>query len=221
IDSPITVWDEMFLPSEVARRLLEFRYTDSDGISHQLVSNVETVYESQGRPEVLEAPRRQWPRELAFSLVLSAFLGCVYFLQKKSPAAGQVTLGILHSLLGLVFGVAGFMLFFMSFFTSHDYTYHNINLLFCNPLLLAAVPLGIRYASSANYNRRLRAEFALRLLWLLAALGVLASMLIKLSPRFWQQNLTDQVLVLPIAVTLSLEPAGLKRMLRRVFWRWL
>jgi hypothetical protein len=29
------------------------------------------------------------------------------------------------------------------------------------------------------------------------------------------------MLMLPIALVLSLEPVGLKRMLRRIFWRWL
>ena len=113
------------------------------------------------------------------------------------------------------------MLFFMSFFTSHDYTYHNANLFFANPLLLIAVPLGIRYAASKNYDSRLRTEFTLRLLWLLAAVGIFVSMLIKLLPWFWQQNLTDQMLILPIALALSLEPVGLKRMIERVFWRWI
>jgi len=132
-----------------------------------------------------------------------------------------VALGIFHSLLGIVFGGAGLVLFFLSLFTDHDYTYHNANLLFCNPLMLAAIPLGIIYAKSVNYYRRLPAEFLLRLLWLLSVLGIFASMLIKLLPQFWQQNLVDQMLMLPIALVLSLEPVGLKRMLRRIFWRWL
>ena len=221
IDVPITVWEEMFLPSEVGTNLLDFQYTDPHGRTRPLVSEAETVFLSQGRPAVLEVPRKQWPVELAFSLALSVILGLLFRLQSVSPARGQVALGICHSLFGLVFGMAGLLLFFMSFFTSHDYTYHNANLLFCNPLLLAAFPLGIRYAVSSTYDRRLRAEFTLRLLWLLVALGIFASMLIKLHPRFWQQNLTDQMLMLPIALALSLEPAGLKRMLQRIFWRWI
>ena len=221
IDTPITVWEEMFLPSEVGSRITGFEYTDPGGTSHQLVSGVETINTAQGRPAVLDFPRKQWPRELIFSLALSLFLGLLFFTQKKSPAFAQVTLGILHSLFGLVFGAAGLLLFFMSFFTSHDYTWHNANLLFCNPLFLIAVPLGIRYASSTNYDKRLKAEFTLRLLWLLTVLGIFASMLIKLSPRFWQKNLTDQMLMLPIALTLAFEPAGLRRMIQRIFWRWL
>jgi hypothetical protein len=220
IDTSITIWQEMFAPSEIAIRIREFAYTDSYGVSRPLVSNVEEVWRSHGRPPVLDVPRRQWPAELAFGLFLAAVLSVLFFIQHKYPAPGQVILGIFHSLSGIVFGGAGTLLFFMSFFTDHDYTYHNANLFFCNPLFLAAVPLGIIYAKSANYFRRLPAEFLLRLLWLLCALGVFASMLIKLLPQFWQQNLVDQTLMLPIALVISLEPAGLKRMLRRIFWRW-
>ena len=221
IDIPITVWEEMFLPSEVGSRIIDFEYADHYGDSHKLVTAEETVYKAVGRPAVLDAPRRQWPRELAFSLALVCVLGYLFWLQSQYPARGQVLLGICQSLFGLVFGGAGLLLFFMSFFTSHDYTYHNINILFGNPLLLIAFPLGIRYAASPTYDRRLSTEFTLRLLWLLTALGIFLSMLIKLSPRFWQQNLTDQMLMLPVALFLAFEPAGLRRMIRRIFWRWL
>jgi hypothetical protein len=211
----------MFLPAEIGSRISEFEYTDESGVSRPLVLEKEVINRSQGRPPVLEFPRRQWPKEFALSLLLALVLGVLYYLQSRSPAVGQVALGITHSLLGLFFGVAGLLLFFMSTFTSHDYTYHNANLLFANPLLLIAVPLGIRYAVSSNYDSRLRAEFVLRLLWLLVVLGIFVSMLIKLSPPFWQDNLTDQMLMLPIALVLSLEPAGLRRMVERIFWRWL
>jgi len=222
IDIPVTVWEEMFLPSEAGNRINEFTYTDSSGNTRRLVSDVEYFYKAQGRRPVLDVPRARWPRELVFGLALSLFLGLLFFTQTRSPPVGQVALGICHTLLGLSFGVAGLLLFFMSAFTAHDYTYHNINLLFCNPLLLVAVPLGIRYASADNYNKRLFAETSLRLLWLLSALGVFFSMLVELNPRSWQDNLADQLLMLPVALTLSLEPAGLRRLVKRIFWRrWL
>jgi len=221
IDTPITVWQEMFVPSEIAKRICEFNYIDSYGLLHPLVSEVEEVWRAYDRPPVLDTPRRQWPQAFAFGLFMALVLGALFFLQQRRPALGQVTLGVIHSLFGIVFGGAGLVLFFLSLFTDHDYTYHNANLLFCNPLMLAAIPLGILYAKSPNYYRRLPAEFLLRLLWLLCALGIFASMLIKLLPQFWQQNLVDQLLMLPIALVISLEPVGLKRMLRRIFWRWL
>ena len=222
IDEPITVWDEMFLPSEAARNIADFEFVDPDGAVRRLVSHREEVFISHGRPPVLEAPLRQWPRQLVFSLALSLFLGLLFWVQlKKSAAFGQVALGVCHSLFGLLFGGAGLMLFFLANFTEHDYTFNNANLLFANPLLLALVPLGIRYAVSDNYHKRLRPELVIRLLWLFVVFGIFASMLIKLSPGFWQDNLTDQMLKLPIALTLALEPVGLRRMLRRIFWRWL
>ena len=221
IDTPVTVWEEMFLPSEIAKRIQGFEYADSWGAQRTLVRDVDVVFVSESRPIVLDAPFNQWPRELIFSLCLSLALGLLFIIQAKSPAFGQVVLGICHSLFGLVFGIAGLVLFFLSIFTSHDYTYHNINLLFCNPLFLAAIPLGIKYASSPNYNKRLRPELLLRLLWLLTVIGVIISMLLKLTPWFWQDNLTDQMLMLPIALLLALEPKGLRRMLRRLLWRWI
>ena len=222
IDAPTTAWDDMFLPSEAARNIADFEFVDPDGVIRQLVSDREEVFLAHGRPEVLEAPLMQWPRQLVFSLFVSLILGGLFFVQlRKSPAFGQVVLGICHSLFGLLFGGAGLMLFFLANFTEHDYTFNNANLLFSGPVLLALIPLGIRYAVADNYHKRLWPEFWIRVLWLLVVLGIFASMLIKLTPWFWQDNLTDQMLMLPIALVLSLEPLGLRRMLRRIFWRWL
>ena len=219
IDTPITVWDEMFLPSEIAARINEFAYNDSDGVTRQFVSGSEIVYRSAERPIVLDQPRRQWPRELAFGIVIMLVLGVFYYVQTKS-VAGQILLGLSQSLIGLFFGVAALTLYFLSLFTNHDYTYHNMNMIFISPLILAAVPLGIRYAFASNYAARERAELLLRLLWLLVLLGIVVSMLLKLLPWFWQANLVDEMLMLPIVLILALEPLGLKELIGRVFWRW-
>jgi hypothetical protein len=219
IDKPLTVWQEMFLPSEIGSRINDFYYTDAEGSSRKLVSGVEIVNHSIGRPEVLEVPRRQWPRELALGIAVMALLGLFFFLQTKSPA-GQVLVGLSQSLIGLFFGLAGLLLFFMSFFTNHDYPYHNMNLLFANPLLLAAVPLGIRYATASSGERE-RPEIMLRVLWLLVLLGLVVSMLLKLHPWFFQANLVDQMLMLPIVLMLCFEPFGTKQLFGRIFWRWL
>ncbi|MDR0583846.1 MAG: DUF4105 domain-containing protein [Treponema sp.] len=216
IDTPITIWEEMFLPAEIGNRIENFSYVDSEGVTRRLVSGVETVYRASGRPGVLDVPRRQWPRELAFSLAVSVLIGFFFFLQAKKCRAGQILVGLSQSLAGLFFGGFGLVLFFMTFFTDHDYTYHNANLFFANPLLLAALPLGIRYALERDGNRRFLSEALLRLLWLLTALGIFVSMLVKLLPQFWQQNLTDQMLMLPIALVFALEPSGLHKALVRL-----
>jgi hypothetical protein len=220
IDTPITVWEEMFLPAEVGTRINEFWYVDSGGLSRKLVAGEEVLNRAVNRPPVLETPRRQWPAELALGCATAVLLALALFLQTKRPALGQVIVGLCHSLLGFFFGFAGLLLFFMAAFTNHDYTFHNSNILFVNPLLLAAVPLGILYAKSRNEAQRIVPEALLKVLWLLSLLGLFVSMLIKLFPGFYQQNLVDQMLLLPIVLVLALEPWGTRRILERIFWRW-
>jgi len=219
IDTPITVWDDMFLPSEVGKRIEDFMYTDSDGIRRKLVSSTEVLNKAQGRPEVLDVPRKQWPYELAFSLALSAIFGFFFFLQAKKIRAGKILAGLSMSLTGLFFGIAGVLLYFLNIFTNHDYTYQNFNMLFCPPLLLAGVPLGIGYAFTKNTNKFFIYGAFSRLLWLLCALGIFLSMAIKLLPAFYQQNLVDQMLMLPISFLFAFQPAGLGEILEKILKR--
>jgi len=210
IDTPITIWEEMFLPFEVGKRIEDFWYTDINGEEKKLVTSIETVYKAEGRPIVLDVPRRQWPRELAFSLVLSIIFGFFFLLEKKNYRAGRIMAGISMSLAGFVFGMAGLLLYFMNLFTNHDYTFQNYNMLFGTPLLLAAVPLGICYAFTKMAEKQIFYNALLRLVWLLTVLGIFVSMAIKLLPAFYQQNLTDQMLMLPLALLFAFQPADLR-----------
>jgi hypothetical protein len=209
IDTPITVWEEMFLPSEVGKCIEDFWYTGADGVRRKLVTSVETVYKSHDRPAVLDVPRKQWPRELFFSIVLSAIFYFFSLLQKKNHPAGRILAGSSMSLAGLVFGFASLLLYFLNIFTNHDYTYQNYNMLFGTPLLLAAIPFGICYACAKNNEKLTFYNMASRLLWLLVILGILISMAIKLFPPFYQSNFTDQMLFLPIALVFVFHPAGI------------
>ena len=204
IDKPVSIWDTMFLPSELTNSINNFIYSDENGFSRKLVSNVEVICIAQGRFITLDSPKNLWPQGLAAGFITALFLVIIFFAELKIPQPGRVLLGITHSLFGLLFGTAGLLLFFLNFFTQHDYAFHNINLLFINPLLLAAIPLGIKCAISANNNKRLLPELLLRLIWLLTALGTIISMLIKLNPMFRQENSAYQFLMLPIALLLSL-----------------
>jgi len=215
IDDPITEWDDMFLPSETAARINDFWYTDINGERKKLVSSVESVYKAHGRPPILAKPRIQWPRELALSLALSCLFGFFFYLQHKKKKAGRVLAGISVSICSLFFGIAGVLLYFMNLFTNHDYTYQNANMIFCTPLLLAAFPAGLYYALSKKPKKEKANGELIRLVWLLCAAGILISMLIKLLPSFYQDNLPDQMLMLPIALLFTLQPNGLKETLDR------
>jgi hypothetical protein len=206
IDTPITVWEEMFLPQEVGNRIADFTYTDPDGVERKLVTKVEELNRAVNRPAVLDVPRRQWPRELALGLGLSALIAFLALLRRKSPAASRISLGLIQSALGLFFGAVGSVLFFMTFFTNHDYTYHNINIIYVNPLLLAALPLGILHARGKGGGGRFSPQRLLRALWTYVFLGGVLTLLLRALPNFYQQNQVTLALVLPFAFTLSVFP---------------
>ena len=200
IDRPITVWEEMFLPSEIAKRINECSVTWEDGKERPLVSSVEIIHRAK-RPAVLDVPRLQWPRELIFSLLFSSVL-LFFFLRQGSRKSFRISIGLIQSLLGLFFGIAGSMLFFMTFFTNHDYTYHNSNIFFVNPFFLALIPLGLIFAFTGSLKKRFVAGQLLRLFWAYVLLGGFLTMFIKISPAFYQQNQVDQALVMPIALVM-------------------
>jgi hypothetical protein len=210
IDAPITVWEEMFLPREVGNRILDFTYTDPDGVERKLVTKVEELNRAVKRPAVLDVPRRQWPRELALGLALSALIVFLALLKRGNPAASRVSLGLLQSFLGFFFGIVGSVLLFMTFFTNHDYTYHNINIIYINPLLLAAVPPGIRYARGRGAAGRFSPQRLLRALWTCVFLGGVFTLLLRALPGIYQQNQVTLAMVLPFAFTLSVFPPLIK-----------
>jgi hypothetical protein len=107
----------------------------------------------------------------------------------------------------------------MSFFTNHDYTYHNSNLLFVNPLLFIAVPQGLFYAFTGNEEKRRRAAKALKLLWSYVFCAGVLTMAIKFLPFFCQQNQPTQALVLPVALALSFAPDLIGKRLRAMTGR--
>jgi len=209
IDRPITVWDEMFLPGEIDRQIRDFEYTDSRGELRPLVSGREVINQAVNRPAVLEIPRKQWPRELALGAAAALLLGFFRYLRQKERRIGRISLGISQSLLGLFFGTAGSLLFFMSFFTDHDYTRHNLNLLFVNPLLLAAVPMGILAAAGRGGKKGAIPERLLRGLWTLAVSGAFLSLLLRIFPGIYHQNQVTLSLFIPPALALSDYPRWL------------
>jgi hypothetical protein len=201
IEEPVTVWDEMFLPSEIGKRISDFSYTDSSGTERFLVSSVEALNRSNGRPPVIETPKASWPEGLAVGVALAAVAAILRVLGKKNRPLGKI-FGIYQAVLGLFFGAAGFILFFMMFFTNHDYTYRNANIIFVNPLLLAAVPLGLILAFTGNEKKRRICGALLTILWAYVFLGGLAAAALNAVPGFYQQNQTTFALVLPLAFVL-------------------
>lgn len=205
IDKPITVWQEMFLPSEIGMRIADFTYTDEWGTERQLVSGVEVMNRAAGRPAVLDGPppKQLWP--LAVGLAFAA-AGLLFAAGRAGTRRRlfRIADGLFQAALGLWFGAAGLVLYFMSFFTNHDYTYHNLNV-FVHPLLLAALPLGLIAAFAKNEQRCTRSRRLLRVLWTTVFAGGLVCA--ALSVLLGQQNGATLALVLPVSLAFSVLPA--------------
>jgi len=225
IDTKISVWEDMFLPSEVGNRIEEFSYIDEQGESRKLVVSKEALLVSENRPAALAKTQLQFPVKHIFSLLfisllLSVLFAFFFYLQSKNFRVGRVLAGISMSLAGLLFGSAGTLLYFMSLFTNHDYTYQNLNMIFCTPLLLVSFPFGILYAVTGKQEKLKKYSALLRTIWLLCAVGVIISMLIKILPWFYQGNLTDQLLILPLALVFSYQSTGFKEYLKKWGINW-
>ena len=201
IDRPITEWDDMFLPSEIALRISDYNYTWPDGRERPLVSSVEILNTSHKRPIVLDTPRSAWFGGLLISLLLSELVALFYLLYGRKNGF-RIFFGAFQSFLGLFFGIAGSMLFFMAIFTDHDYTYNNSNLFFVNPLFLAIVPVGLVFALSWDERKISCATSLLKGFWVITLLGGLLTMVIKLLPDFYQQNQLTQALIMPLAIVI-------------------
>ncbi|MDR3336988.1 MAG: DUF4105 domain-containing protein [Treponema sp.] len=216
IDVPLTVWQEMFLPKEIGNRALDFKYTDAAGAERTLVNSVEVLNRAVNRPQVLDAPRRQWPREFVAGLVIAAVIRLLRLFKRRKTVPGRILTGVVHALLGFFFGAVGLVLFFMTFFTNHDYTYHNFNILFVNPLLLAAVPLGIMVAAGKGRKTGfLSPGSLLKTLWTYVFFGGLFTLIIRILPQFYQQNQVTLAMMFPFALALSFIPSWIKRFFNR------
>jgi hypothetical protein len=219
IDKNTTVWEEMFLPVELIRVLEDFSYTDSAGNNRKLVTGVEIVNQTKNRTAILDAPRSQLPRTLAAGIAVAALPILILVLRDKFPRAGGMLWGISQSFAGLAFGIAGTLLLLLSRVEERDIMRHNTNLLFINPLLLLAVPLGIGAATGKKITigkHSVGCDQCLWIIWLYVAATALVSTLLGfLIPSLYQENQSAVLLILPVTLVFL---GGLLRRHREILW---
>jgi hypothetical protein len=129
----------------------------------------------------------------------------IVLMDKWHPAAARIASGLLQSTLGLFFGLSGCVMLLAPVFADNEYLAHNNNLLFINPLLAAAVPLGILSAAGKEIRlgkKKVSPGKALRVLWAYMLCAALAALLLNTLPAFRQHNGSVIVFVLPIMCAL-------------------
>lgn len=132
IDYPTSAREEMFVPIEMMKAFASARIDDG----RPLVASTEILFE--GTDYATEPPTVWWLTPLFWSWVLFALalLICIHDLKKRkiTRIAYSVWFGIL--------GIAGLLIAFLVFISSHEATSPNVLLLWLNPLQLV-IGLGI------------------------------------------------------------------------------
>lgn len=208
LDTPVTYWESMFLPD----RLMASLQSASNPMlaasgNHPLVKKVEERNAGQRTPffDMRAEKANTWVREIIFGLVLFLiFLPfSLIYLRKQFRLAGVYPAMV--SLLGLVFGFLGLLLFNMMCFTNHVDTYWNENILLLNPITFLLFPAGI----IRLFNRGIK---LFSWISLIAGASALLGFALKLLPAFDQANGQQLRVLLPtlllIGITGLLETRG-------------
>lgn len=189
IDKEITVWDDMFLPTEMEMVLDNFQYTDANGEAKKLVKDKLVYYESKSVPAVPEKAPLHWPYTLIIGLILGILSTWFVYMENEKLYY------IYNLVVGLVFGFLGTLLFFLASFTDHAVTYYNENLFFANPLTF------LIFFTSILVIRNSRKYFKLLYINLLIVLILaLLGLIVKFLPQFDQNNLQTITLIVPILI---------------------
>ncbi len=184
-DTPMSRWEEAYVPMRLADSLREARNAEGRLLVQEEVRLLPHLIASE--PE--ERPRR-WGPWLGAGVLLAVLI---------VAAAARVPrlLGVLALSLWLVCGVAGLVLVFLWGFTEHQAAWANRNLLLFNPLCMLLVPAGI-----ALLRRRPLAAWQSWLLVVIAAGAGLAWFLHWL-PLALQYNQSWIALLLPVHAALA------------------
>jgi hypothetical protein len=198
VDQPATKWQEMFLPLELERDVRLVTVPDGQGGEKPLVAE-ESVYANARVTHVPpETPVPGWPPALAVGLALAACALLPAWRLRRKKRGAEIAFGACSSLIGLVFGGLGALLFFVAAFTDHSLTYWNENLFLVNPLTLAALPLGIMAAR--RWDR-----WGAWLFWLWRGLAAVAGLYLiaKLLPVLGQKNGQAIAMIAPLVFGLA------------------
>lgn len=181
IDGPISHWDAQFLPREL-ETFLESGLRENG----QPLVNSKRV-ELEGRPfSVPPVP----PYRLGEAFLWGFLLGALTLLIRLGQGGRVTTLWRLITPLLII--LPSGLLFFMAFFTDHDVTRGNLNLLVTCPLLLVIMVPAILYSRSGAMVRLYHG------LWDFQTLTAGAALLCQLLPGIGQDNGAMVLFFLPL-----------------------
>ena len=193
IDQDIRRWDDMFLPEEIEQNISDFSYKDESGNMHELVKSAYTFFHAKDREPLPVGAPAHWPIGLMIGLLsgILAILGGIGY--SRGVKYMRQLYGIFHIVIGIIYGIPGLILFFMSFFTDHIVTYHNENLLLANPFTFLFILFGV----GIILNNAFSLKWLPTLWYFLCGLNIIL-LILKIFPVFDQQNWLSISLILPL-----------------------
>lgn len=203
IDQPQTLWEDMFLPDELAKNLDGFSFVE-EGVTKKMVKRTYTIFKADRDPAPA-VPNVFWIRMLLIGLL---FGGVGFFLRRRITSGFSKGQRIPYALFLIIFGLGiglpslGPIVFN---FTHHTITHWNENLLMMNLLTFLPLPFGI----AIIFNSK-RAMKWLDLSWKMLLLGTLVLILLKATPWFVQENWNIIAFFFPVYVLLVLGSIGKK-----------
>jgi hypothetical protein len=180
IDKPVTRWDEMFLPSELADAMADALF-ERDSIVQPLVLEDVILSGSELTPPD-KVPAPVWFRYLAASLAILGLVMAMAWRLNSRLCSHAISLWLSVS------GLIGVLLLYFWLFTDHDAASLNLNLLLFNPAWLLIAFGRLRY---------LRVSATILLLSSLAAL-------LAFWPLQLQYTLSPIMVAVPLHVATAL-----------------
>ena len=190
-DSPLSVWQEMFLPVRMANDLRSVTVTDTADHKIPLVKSEMAIYTAGRSPEPASAPN-YFPLFLVVGILYAVILVLLVRSAEAGSRLAQFGATALSMLWSLVAGVAGAALLFAWFFTKHYFMGRNENVLHMDPLslgLVVLIPLSIYFLRAGSKAVKLAGWVAALSLLGFVAQGV---------PSFNEKNGEIIALALPI-----------------------
>ena len=187
IDKDITVWDDMFLPTEMEMVMDRLEYQSDSGEMKKIVKDKLVYYESKTVPALPEKAPAHWPFTLIIGLVFG--IVAIWFVYMDN----EKLFYIFSLVMSLIIGFIGTLLFLIASFTDHTVTYFNENLFFANPITFFVFIFSILVLK--NKHKYFKAFY---FNWLVVLIISLLGILAKIFPAFDQNNLQAMTLIIPI-----------------------
>ena len=205
VDRPQSSWSQAFLPLELERLLEYTTYMDADASHVPLVSKVNVLFRAERAP-VAKVIEERWPFLLGCGALVGLLLVLLGELARRQPKPFRAFLLVLLSLYGLIGGLVGSLLVYLSLWSDHAVAHGNVNVLLLNPLtLLAGVLSTAELATDSSSAFGHFCQRAADALWFVSCASSLTLLALKLPPVSSEQDISLAAsLLVPISVGIAL-----------------